>query len=202
MYFKQLLVLLVFILSCNLNAQNTTEHLLSWMQGSFTSAEQAKADTNYFEIELEMVSIWTDREDGPWLYVEQAVASYKSKPYRQRVYQLVTNEDGKYESVVWSLKNQSKFAGQWNNKKLLDSLTPDSLTIRKGCSVILDWNDKGYYEGSTFEDECESNLRGATYATSEVIVKEDRILSWDRGFNEKGEQVWGAEKGGYIFIKK
>jgi hypothetical protein len=27
------------------------------------------------------------------------------------------------------------------------------------------------------------------------------ILSWDRGFDANGNQVWGAEKGGYIFKK-
>jgi len=27
------------------------------------------------------------------------------------------------------------------------------------------------------------------------------LRSWDQGFNEKGEQVWGATKGGYEFIK-
>jgi hypothetical protein len=27
------------------------------------------------------------------------------------------------------------------------------------------------------------------------------MISWDRGYNDAGEQVWGAEKGGYIFLK-
>jgi hypothetical protein len=27
----------------------------------------------------------------------------------------------------------------------------------------------------------------------------DRIVSWDRGFDGDRRQVWGAEKGGYIF---
>ena len=28
------------------------------------------------------------------------------------------------------------------------------------------------------------------------------LASWDQGFNDRGEQVWGALKGGYEFIKK
>jgi hypothetical protein len=28
------------------------------------------------------------------------------------------------------------------------------------------------------------------------------MLSWDRGYNADGKQVWGAEKGGYRFVKK
>jgi hypothetical protein len=28
------------------------------------------------------------------------------------------------------------------------------------------------------------------------------ILSWDRGWDKEDNQVWGAEKGGYEFIKE
>jgi len=55
------------------------------------------------------------------------------------------------------------------------------------------------YEGSTEGNNCESDLRGAKYATSEVKISKDGIISWDRGYDAEGKQVWGAEKGGYIF---
>jgi hypothetical protein len=42
-------------------------------------------------------------------------------------------------------------------------------------------------------------LRGASYATSKVTIEEGLIISWDQGFNEEDEQVWGAVKGGYEF---
>jgi len=32
-----------------------------------------------------MVQIWEERTDGYWLYVEQAIAGYQDKPYRQRI---------------------------------------------------------------------------------------------------------------------
>ena len=54
---------------------------------------------------------------------------------------------------------------------------------------------------STKDRDCISNLRGASYATSEVTIKNDRIFSWDRGLDTNDDQVWGAEKGGYIFLK-
>jgi hypothetical protein len=37
-------------------------------------------------------------------------------------------------------------------------------------------------------------------ATSEVVVSPGRIESWDRGFDAEGVQVWGAEKGAYVFL--
>ncbi|NNJ53963.1 MAG: hypothetical protein HKP17_12405, partial [Ignavibacteriaceae bacterium] len=60
--------------------QSDLDYLVNWMSGSFTSEAQAEKDTNYFNIELEMVEIWKDRPDGPWIYVEQAVAEFKDKP--------------------------------------------------------------------------------------------------------------------------
>ena len=80
-------------------------------------------------------------------------------------------------------------------------LIPDSPVLREGCKVVLYRVDEGYFEGSTVDNNCNSNLHGASYATSEVIIKEDRLISWDRGFDENDKQVWGAEKGGYVFIK-
>jgi hypothetical protein len=181
--------------------QSDIDLLVKWMTGSFSSEEQASQDTNYFNIELEMVQIWENRTDGPWIYVEQAVAEYKDKPYRQRVYQLKKESDGKIESIVYTISHPLRFAGDYKKNIPLLGLIPDSLVLRKGCKVVLYRVDEGYFEGSTVDNNCNSNLRGASYVTSEVIIKEDRLISWDRGFDENDKQVWGAEKGGYIFMK-
>ena len=71
------------------------ETLVKYMQGGFTSAAQASVDTNYYDISLHMARIWTARTDGYWLYVEQAVTKMLDKPYRQRVYHVVHQADGK-----------------------------------------------------------------------------------------------------------
>lgn len=44
-------------------------------------------------------------------------------------------------------------------------------------------------------------MHGASYARSEVEILEDKVISWDRGFDAEGNYVWGAEKSGYIFNK-
>jgi len=49
--------------------------------------------------------------------------------------------------------------------------------------------------------DCPSELRGAKYATSEVTISKNGFVSWDRGFDENGNQVWGAEYGGYDFLR-
>jgi hypothetical protein len=173
--------------------------LLSMMTGSFSSARQAASDTSFLDIRLQMVEIWKDRTDGPWLYVEQAAAESLDRPYRQRVYRLVDRGSGTYESVVYEIPDAMRFAGHWRRSEPLKEMEPEGLKIREGCSVRLQWTDEEQFEGSTEAKHCASSLRGASYATSVVKVSDDGILTWDRGFDASGRQVWGSRSGGYIF---
>lgn len=175
--------------------------LVSLMEGSFSSEDQARNDSDYFDIRLEMKRIWPERTDGKWLYVEQSAAQSPDKPYRQRVYQVKTTYEGRFESIVYTMSDPLRYAGAWKEENPLSDLSPDSLTLRNGCTVTLTLMEKGVYEGSTEGDNCESDLRGAKYATSEVKITKQGIISWDRGFDADGKQVWGAEKGGYVFLR-
>lgn len=170
------------------------------MIGSFNSEEQSKNDTNYYNISLEMHQIWKDRVDGYWLYVEQAVASVKDKPYRQRIYHIY-EKNGMIKSVIYSIPEEKNLVGGWKDISIFNKLSPSTLEAREGCEVIIKRKDENTFVGSTIDKNCTSNLRGAAYATTEVVITKDKMISWDRGFNDKDEQVWGAEKGGYIFNK-
>ncbi len=57
------------------------------------------------------------------------------------------------------------------------------------------------FEGSTVGEGCASSLRGTSYATSEVFVADGVLASWDRGFDPRGRQVWGATAGPYLFLR-
>jgi glycosidase len=175
--------------------------LCAYMTGSFSSQTQAEADSEYLDIRLEMVPIWTGRSDGYWLYVEQAVAGHRHRPYRQRVYHLIEQHDGSISSEVYSFENPLRYAGDWRKDEPLGDLSPDSLMVREGCAVALRRTLAGDFEGSTVQRECVSDLRGAVYATSEVIITRDSLTTWDRGFDEENRQVWGAVKGPYVFLK-
>ena len=91
--------------------------------------------------------------------------------------------------------------GAWADVSLLAELTPEDLELRAGCTVYLTFDGAGRFFGGTEGHGCASGLRGAAYATSEVVVSPGRIESWDRGFDEGGNQVWGAEKGAYLFLR-
>lgn len=170
------------------------------MTGTFSSTRQAMEDDHFFDIRLVMVPIWKERDDGPWLYVEQAAAGSLERPYRQRVYQLVPRPDGAVDSVVYTFAGDPLVhAGAFYQDDPLAGLGPAQLEERKGCEIRLRRQDDGTYSGRTGERTCSSDLRGASYATSEVTLEKDLLVSWDRGFDAEGKQVWGAEKGGYRF---
>lgn len=181
----------------------SVDEVAAWMSGAYTSAAQAAADSaNYKSVVLHMTPIWRDRTDGRWLYVEQAMADAQDKPYRQRIY-CVKDHAGEVQSMVFELPGDPlAYAGAWKDATRLNTLMPGLLTPRDGCSVYLKRDADGTWAGGTKEQACESSLRGAAWATSEVTLTRDRIESWDRGFDKAGKQVWGATKGPYIFVKE
>ncbi len=206
MQLKHVLILsifAVFIMACpskNSN-QKTLDEVTDWMTGAFSSAEQAQQDSAFYDISLRMFPIWEDNADANWLYVEQAVTAMIDKPYRQRVYRVTIDANGLIESKVYELPEPEKFIHGWKTPEVFSGITPESLIAREGCAVFLEKISKNQFKGSTKPNACISTLRGASYATSEVEVQSDQIISWDRGWNDSGEQVWGAVKAGYIFKK-
>lgn len=169
------------------------------LTGDFSSAEQAKGNKDYLIIHLHLREIWKTRADGPWFYVEQAAATAVEKPYRQRIYQLVQRPDGKVESRVYTFDEPLRMAGAWRQPERLDALAPSDLKLRDGCAVVLERQSDGTYAGATVGKGCASELRGAAYATSVVTLGTAEFVSWDRGYDAKDVQVWGATAGPYVF---
>ena len=183
------------------SAKGGIDMLKELMTGSFSSEKQAKKDSTYYNITLKMYPIWEDRKEEHWLYVEQAVATAQNRPYRQRVYKIERAGENVFRSIVYTLPNPKRFVGKWSTPEAFNAITPDSLTLRDDCAVYMKRMARKYFKGETKIGSCKSSLRGATYATSQVEVFKNKIVSWDRGFDNDDEQVWGAEKGGYIFDK-
>jgi CpeT protein len=177
------------------------DRLVSWMGGTFSSQEQAALDSDFYDIRLQTVQIWPERIDGRWLYVEQASALSLERPYRQRVYRLYQPNDTTVISAVYEFDNPLTLAGAWRTPTTFDTLTPGALLFREGCAIVMHPRGDTAFVGSTVDRNCQSVYRGADYATSEVVIAESYLSSWDRGWDSAGVQVWGAEKGGYMFRK-
>ncbi|HDR03624.1 MAG TPA: hypothetical protein ENN84_00045, partial [Candidatus Marinimicrobia bacterium] len=128
--------LMAILLSCQAKTDKLSL-LFDTMRGNFSSAAQAETDSTYYEIHLKMKPIWNMRQDGYWLYVEQSVAGWQHKPYRQRVYHLSKGEKDTLISEVYELSNPQKVIGACDEMQLLNGLTPDSLIKREGCAIFL-----------------------------------------------------------------
>ena len=206
---KHFILYLAIIFSCSCSKSNLDENtyqstfskdlisLASLMDGSFSSYNQSLKDSNFFDINLEMSRIWNDRKDAIWLYVEQASSTRLSAPYRQRIYRL-TQKENQFFSKVYELKNKKDFIGGHNNINLFNTIDFNDLIEREGCTVTMYISDTNFI-GSTKDKECKSTLFGSSYATSEVEIFQDKILSWDRGYDSDDNQVWGSVNGPYIF---
>lgn len=186
------------------DSRRDLDSLLVWMTGSFSSASQAAADPSFRDIRLHMTPIWVDLTKASpgthWLYVEQAEASTPLKPYRQRVYRVTTpNQNRSFRSEVFEIPGPERFVGAWKEPLLFKLLSPESLSVRDGCTVNLARGEGKFYTGGTLGAQCESRLGDAVYATSVVKIAPTRIESWDRGFDAKGQQVWGSTTGPYLF---
>jgi len=198
-----LLLFISLVFSCNDNDSkkaNDSTKLFELMQGSFDSKNQSLTDSNYFDITLHMYPIWDNQ--GNFIYVEQSVSSMQEKPYRQRIYEIIKSSDSIFTSIIYKLPNDSLFVGAWRDPSLLRDLKISELQKLEGCEVNLKKVGENHYLGSTNEKSCPSVLYGASYATSEVEILNDKIISWDRGFDNNDNQIWGATNGGYVFKKK
>ncbi len=177
------------------------DQLLEWMTGEFDSSAQEASDSSYYNITLKTVRIWPDSPNGGWLYVEQAVADSPDEPYRQRVYFVSAINDDTFSSDIYTLPNEEEYVGAWKDPSKFSGLKPFDLKYKEGCTVYLNY-DGFQYTGKTNDESCKSEMRGASYATSEVTLLPEQLNSWDRGFDASGKQVWGAEKGAYQFKRK
>jgi CpeT protein len=176
--------------------------LATCLNGNFANAEQAKTgQEDYQSAILHVTTIWAGRTDGPWLYVEQSLAEAPTHPYRQRVYQLVARADGALEYRIFELPDPVTVTGAWENPALLAKLTPAGLLPRAGCTIILHPQPDGSFKGGSEGRGCASDLPDAAYATSEVTITGRQIITWDRGYNAGGTQVWGSVQGGYVFTR-
>lgn len=190
-----------------LKIRNKVEQLAYIMEGSFSSEAQHKqAPLDYYNVVLHAYPIWKNRTDGRWFYVEQSLAKLQNEPYRQRIYHVYELSADTVVSEAFTFPDPLKYVGAW--KKLADKQQSDpfegvsvrDLKSREGCGVYLVQEANGVFIGKTQKGTCTSERKdGTSYILSEALISFTKLITWDRGFNENDERVWGAEKGGYTF---
>jgi len=163
-----------------------------WISGEFSSTLQSTEDGYFDNVFIKTVKFRSD-EYGDWFYTKQGEIA-DGIPYRERIYLLNWVNDTTLINRVFKLKT---------NDVNLDTISYTDLEEMCGCHTYIykEYNKDGwYYYGDTNGTDCKGSFRGATYTTSQFRVYEDRIISWERGWN--GDiQIWGSTKGAYQYLK-
>ena len=179
--------------------ETPSDKVARMLHGVFNSRKQSESDPSYFNISLIMCRVNAPSYGSTVLYVEQAMASNLSKPYRQRLYVIEPSGD-QVISEVWAPVNASQWVGLCAQPAVA-TIPGDAFNLRDGCGVYLTPSVDGA-TGGTQGQACASSMNGAQYATAKVSVFEDKITSWDQGFAGNGAQVWGATAGAYVFDRR
>jgi CpeT protein len=170
--------------------------------GRFDSVAQAAADPSYRALQLTVCRVSMPDLGERVFYVEQAQMDELEKPNRQQLYLVEPRVPVATLAVarVFELKSPEHAVGLCARAQP-PSLTAAAVEEKAGCSLPLTWDGKRF-NGGTVGTGCHSSLRGAAYAAAAVMLDSTELRWWDRGYNAQGIQVWGAEKGPYVFLRR
>jgi len=190
------------------NDKANFELLLTRMCGSFSSKDHADTTTNQYivDVRLHMAQIWKTRNVGEniyWLYVEQAYADDLENPYRQRIYRVILDPNGKMYDEIYSISNASTFKHGYLDVSVFDNLTTSGLTLKTDCGLTFTLNNSNIFDASTLGNGCPATIPGlpqVKYITSVVTLADNYLTSWDRGYSTSGAWLLGPDWP-YIFNK-
>lgn len=173
--------------------------------GSWTSIEQS-ADPAYDWVESEVVRIWPDREDGIWLYQENAIMGAsatgsaagdpKSRPYFQVIIQLRDLGGGQVHSTTWRIADREAVLGGWRAGAKAFGF---SVLGEVACMGKLQRVGQKFWQGQA---ECPNTYKDSVKVDSRTVRAPGVHVNWDRGYDAAGNHVWGPADGGYIFKRR
>ncbi len=181
------------------------EDVASHLIGVMDTSQQVTVDPNRVNVRMTTCQVRLDEANSSFnipnsifLYQEQALAEKLDQPYRQRILRLAANPYG--EGV------ESKSFQYFEPETLVDlCLQPEVNRVVSSqgltdvnCSVFL-VPIATIYLGKTPPEGCPTNFRGATKITNLVILNAQGMETWDKGLNDEGQRVWGAEDKPFIY---
>ena len=149
--------------------------------------------------------IWPERDDGIWLYQEQAILgaagavdpANKDRPYFQRVVQMTAMENGQVRRSIYTLPAPAGGVGGWREAGALAELSPAGFG-GKTCDVFVERIARGLWYGES-EPNCPNSYKGAVRMTNQTVITAEGYGNWDRGWSADDDLVWGPAEGGYAF---
>jgi hypothetical protein len=197
---KIILLLGIILISINSFGQLGKGDLKEYVKrisGTFSTLEQHKEDSTFDDVTVHTKLIRKDKNGIYWVYTEQGETKNYA-PYRQRVYQIALVDD--YIKLrIYYLNDISKHS--YFKAETIKNIEIGDIKLKPGCDLVIVSKGDGVYGGQTNDKSCIATFRGSTYNTTDFEVHKEYVKSWERGWNDKGEQVWGSRRGYYIYKK-
>ncbi|KAL8042864.1 hypothetical protein ABFX02_09G079900 [Erythranthe guttata] len=179
------------------------------LAGEKFSKEQASRDPdNYFNLRWLSCPAAEMADGSRVLYFEQAFWRTPHKPFRQRFFMVKPcSKEMKcdVELSTHAIRDSEEYKNFCDRSKdqrpqpeeVIGDIAEHLTTIYlKRC----DRGKRCLYEGSTPADGFSNAWNGASYCTSDLtVLKNSEIHTWDRGYDDNGNQVWGVKDGPYEF---
>ncbi|MGN5168123.1 CpcT/CpeT family chromophore lyase [Aeromonas hydrophila] len=108
------------------------------VQRGLYEREQASYDSRFTSAELRLMEIWPGYQGYRWVYAEQYLSLRSIRPFRQRIYRFSPAPDGRIlmAELTMPVPPILPVPGMMT-PALLDSLTPQQLSLRHGCEIWL-----------------------------------------------------------------
>lgn len=176
--------------------QQHVDAVATHLSRTMDTTAQAERNARFIGVQMTTCSITVPDQDGTYLYQEQALSSNLETPYRQRFLHIVLNQDAtRVESRTFKPSTPELWTG------LCEQAEPTAESSDLGslvCIVSLRPSALGYV-GTTPDEGCPVNLRGAVRLTNTIVLHQAGMDTWDRGFDATGVQVWGAQTEPYQY---
>lgn len=183
------------------SGQEMQEHInniVSHLVGVMDRSAQVAEDSDEVNVRMTTCAVDLESTDEVFLYQEQALAQRLNEPYRQRFLRLIPSENGdSIESQAFKLANPQSWIGLCNQAESQRQIAPIDLG-EAVCTVSI-YPANRIYIGVTPPEGCPADVRGAVSITNTIVLHEEGMDTWDRGLDEEGNQVWGAENEPYEF---
>ncbi len=180
---------------------SVVKHLLGKMTASIQQAESRPIQVRMTTCLVNVIS----NNNSIFLYQEQGFIGSLNQPYRQRFLEITTeNKQTKQyrQNLVFSHSYKPDDLSQWVNFCQSDRVQDKINQTEIGqlvCTITLK-PLLSVYVGQTPPQGCPTKARGAATVTNSIVLHEQGMETWDRGFDTQGKQLWGARKKPYQFF--
>ncbi|MCB0277931.1 MAG: chromophore lyase CpcT/CpeT [Calditrichaeota bacterium] len=189
----RLLIFAFLLFACSKTEKNSArlelEVLTNFMKGSFSNKDQL-ADKYSYTI-LSTKELWPGSESEKWLLENQSLSINPDDIFRQRIYHIKLTDDNIIQVDILAAPAKASF-------ETIKEMNKDSLIIRSGCSIFFR-KEKDEFIGATFGDQCETSYQNASHVVEQFKISKNQFINWVSGYNDAGDQVWGAEEQALIF---